>query len=147
MSTSSKRRMEYAMILTKLEKVSLVLSGLTAIGIGGMITFAPHAFYASYGITIGEDPSLLSELRAPGAGLATLGLMMLLGIWRSTLAQLAVAAALIVFLAFPAGRFIGLVADGMPSGGIISALVLEIAIAALCLFAFRKRLVSHPMQS
>lgn len=133
------------MTLTKLEKTTLWISGLTAVGIGGMITFAPHSFYASHGIVIGEDPSLLSELRAPGAGLATLGIMMLLGIWRSALAQLAVAATLIVFLAFPAGRLIGLALDGMPSVGIVGALVLEIAIAALCVFAFRKRLSGSPI--
>jgi transposase InsO family protein len=43
---------------------------LTALTIGAFILFAPHAFYGSYGITLGEDASLLSELRAPGAGLA-----------------------------------------------------------------------------
>ncbi|WP_299882810.1 DUF4345 domain-containing protein [uncultured Sulfitobacter sp.] len=133
------------MTLTKLKKITLWISGLTAVGIGGMITFAPHSFYASYGIAIGEDPSLLSELRAPGAGLTTLGIMMLLGIWRSALAQLAVAATLIVFLAFPAGRLISLALDGMPSMGIVGALVLEIAIAALCVFAFRKRLSGSPI--
>lgn len=128
------------MTLNKLEKVTLAISGVTALGIGAMITFAPHTFYASYGIALGDDPNLLSELRAPGAGLSTLGIMMLLGIWKSALAHLAVAATLIVFLAFPAGRFIGLAVDGVPSLGIISALILEVAIAALCLFAFRKRL-------
>ena len=133
------------MTLNLIEKITLGISGLTAIGIGGMITFAPHAFYASYGIALGDHPSLLSELRAPAAGLTTLGILMLLGIWKSALAQLAVAATLIVFLAFPAGRFIGLAVDGMPSFGIIGALLLEIAIAVLCLFAFRERLVNRPI--
>lgn len=129
------------MTLNTLEKITLCISGLTAIGIGCMIMLSPHVFYASYGIILGENPSLLSELRAPAAGLTTLGILMLLGIWRSALAQLAVASTLIVFLTFPAGRFIGLAVDGIPSSGIIGALLLEIAIAALCLFAFRKRLV------
>lgn len=132
------------MTLNKFEKIALGTAGLTAAGIGGMITFAPHVFYASYGISIGEDPSLLSELRAPGAGLSTLGIVMLAGIWRSGMAQLAVAATLIVFLAFPAGRFVGIAVDGMPSSGIVAALIFEVAIAALCIFAFRKRLVSGP---
>ena len=133
------------MTLNLIEKITLGISGLTAVGIGGMITFAPHAFYASYGIALGDNPSLMSELRAPAAGLTTLGILMLLGIWKSALAQLAVAATLIVFLAFPAGRFIGLAVDGMPSFGIIGALLLEIAIAVLCLFAFRERLVNRPI--
>ncbi|MEM6467857.1 MAG: DUF4345 domain-containing protein, partial [Pseudomonadota bacterium] len=97
------------MSLTRLEKITLGLSGLTVVGIGGFIMVAPHAFYASYGIVLGDDPSLLSELRALAAGLLTLGALMLAGIWRSALTHLAIAASLIVFLAFPTGRLIGLV--------------------------------------
>jgi hypothetical protein len=79
-------------------------------------------------------------LRAPAAGLAGLGILMLAGIFRQAWAQLSIAAALNVFLAFPVGRLVGLVADGVPSGGILGALILELAIAALCLVAFRHRL-------
>jgi hypothetical protein len=79
-------------------------------------------------------------LRAPAAGLVALGILMLGGIVRHAWAQLPIAAALTVFLAFPAGRLVGLVVDGMPSVGILGALILELAIAALCLVAFRHRL-------
>lgn len=127
------------MSLTRLEKTTLGISGLTAVGVGGFILAAPQAFYASYDITLGDDASLLSELRAPAASLVTLGIFMLAGIWRASLVQLAVASALIVFLAFPTGRLISVAVDGMPSGGIIGALALEIAIAILCIFAFRRR--------
>lgn len=125
---------------TTLEKIALGLSGLTALTIGAFILFAPHAFYAGYGITLGEDANLLSELRAPGAGLAGFGVLMLLGIWLHAILPVAMAAALTVFLAFPAGRLVGLAVDGMPSGGIIGALIVELVIAALCLAAFRRRL-------
>lgn len=123
-----------------LEKIALGLSGLTALAIGAFIMLAPHAFYASYGITLGQDANLLSELRAPGAGLAGFGLLMLLGIWRHAILPVAMTAALTVFIAFPAGRLVGLAVDGMPSGSIIGALVIELLIAALCLAAFRRRL-------
>jgi len=53
--------------------------------------------------------------------------------------------ALIVFLAFPAGRLIGLIVDGLPSGPIIGALVFELAVAALCIVAFSRR--SKPVQA
>lgn len=125
---------------TLFEKIALGLSGVTALTIGAFILFAPHAFYASYGITLGEDANLLSELRAPGAGLAGFGLLMLLGIWRRAALPVAIAAALTVFLAFPLGRLVGLAVDGMPSGNVIGALVVELVIAALCLAAFRRRL-------
>lgn len=125
------------MTLNFLQKCALGLSGVTAFGIGAFILAAPHAFYASYGITLGQDPSLLSELRAPGAGLAGFGAVMLAGLIRPAQTQAAIVAALTIFLAFPAGRLVGIAMDGMPSGGIVGALLLELAIAALCVFAFR----------
>lgn len=124
--------------MTPVQKIALGVAGITSLGIGVFILAAPHAFYASYGIVLGPDPSLLSELRAPGAGLAAFGAVMLAGLVRPALRQAAVVAALTVFLAFPAGRVLGLVADGWPSGGILAALVLELAIAGFCLFAFRR---------
>ncbi len=125
---------------TFFEKAALGLAGATALGIGAGILFVPHAFYAGYGITLAADPNLLSELRAPGAALAGFGLLMLLGLWRQALLPTALATALTVFIAFPAGRLVGIALDGMPSGSIVGALVIELAIAALCLAAFRARL-------
>lgn len=127
------------MTLTRLQKVALGIAGVSALSIGTAITLAPHAFYAGYGIPLGSDPSLLSELRAPGAGLAALGAVMLAGIVRQSLSEVALVAALVVFLGFPAGRIVGLAFDGIPSAGIIAALAFEVTVAALCLFAFRPR--------
>jgi hypothetical protein len=124
--------------MTRLQTLALGLAGLTALAIGAAIAAAPHGFYASYGIALGPDPSLLSELRAPGAGLAAFGAVMLAGLVRPALRQAAVVAALTVYLAFPAGRVLGLVVDGLPSGGILGALAFELAIAGLCLTAFRR---------
>ncbi len=124
--------------MTPVQKIALGIAGITALGIGTFILIAPFAFYASYGILLDPDPSLLSELRAPGAGLAAFGAVMLAGIIRPALRQAAVVAALTVFLAFPAGRVLGLGVDGIPSSGILGALVLELGIGALCLFAFRR---------
>ena len=128
------------MTLTRFEQIALGVSGVTAVGIGGFILAAPHTFYASYGIWLGTDVNLLSELRAPAAGLAVLGALMLAGIARHAWSRVAIVAALTVFLAFPAGRLVGLAVDGMPSGSILSALAIELAIAFLCLVAFRRRL-------
>ena len=125
------------MSLTIFEKIVLCIAGLTAMAVGGFILAAPHTFYGSYDITLGDNPSLLSELRAPAAGLTAFGGLMLVGIWRKEMSQIAIVAALTVFLAFPAGRLIGLAVDGMPSSGIIGALAVEVAIAALGLVAFR----------
>jgi len=127
------------MTLSRFQKFILSLAGISALGIGTFILSAPHAFYASYGITLGTDASLLSELRAPGAGLAAFGAVMLASIVRPALASAAMVAALTVFLAFPVGRIVGLLADGLPSSGILAALVFEVAVATVCVVAFLPR--------
>ncbi len=134
-------RKEHIMQLTHFQKFTLGIGGITAVAIGACITLAPHTFYGSYGITLGQDPNLLSELRAPGAGLAVLGAIMLAGMIRANIRPVALAVALTVYLAFPAGRIVGIVVDGMPSGGIIGALAVEIIIAGLLLVAFKPRRV------
>jgi len=125
------------MQLTRFQKITLGIGGITALAIGTFIALAPHAFYASYGIMLRQDPNLLNELRAPGAGLAVFGALMLAGIVRAAMARTAIAVALTVFLAFPVGRIVGIVMDGMPSGSVIGALAFEIIIAALLLAAFK----------
>jgi hypothetical protein len=144
MPCASKRSFE--MQLTRFQTVTLGVSGATALAIGAFITLAPHAFFASYGITLGSDPNLLSELRAPGAGLAALGGLMLAGLRRAALAPAALTVALIVYLAFPAGRLLGIALDGWPSAGILGALAAELAIAALLLVAFRPFGASEPLR-
>ncbi|MBK1634795.1 DUF4345 domain-containing protein [Rhodovulum adriaticum] len=134
---------------TLLEKIALGLSGLTALTIGACILLMPHTFYAGYGITLGANADLLSELRAPGAGLVGFGLLMLFGVWRHAILPIGMAAALTVFISFPVGRLVGLAVDGMPSASVIGALVVELLIAALCLVAFRRRLwqLAHGMSA
>jgi hypothetical protein len=132
------------MTLTLFQKITLGISGVTALGIGAFILAAPHAFYASYGISLGSNANLLSELRAPGAGLAALGAIMLAGVVRAAWSPVALVAALTVFLAFPAGRLVSLAVDGMPSASVLSALGIEVAIAALCLTAFRRLRAGKP---
>lgn len=104
-----------------IQKIALGVAGITLLVIGALMLACAHAFYASYGINLAPDPSLLSELRAPGAGLAAFGAVMLAGIVRPALRQTAVIAALTVLLAFPVGRIVGL----------LGALVLELGMAGV----------------
>lgn len=126
------------MTLSFFQKLTLGASGVIALAIGAFILFAPHAFYASYGIAIANDPNLLSELRAPGAALAAMGGIMLVGLVRETITTVSIALAFTVYLAFPAGRAISLIADGVPSSSILGALAIEVVMAALLLVAFAR---------
>jgi hypothetical protein len=127
------------MYLTRFQKLCLGLSGATALVIGVSIALAPHAFFAGYGIALGQDPNLLSELRAPGAGLVALGAIMLAGILRAAMAPISIVTAFAVYLAFPVGRIVGIVMDGMPSAPVLSAMVFEIAIAIVLFVAFGRQ--------
>lgn len=127
------------MSITRFQKITLGIAGITALGIGGFILGAPHAFYASYGIELGTDTNLLSELRAPAANLTALGAIMLAGIVRPAWWRVSATVALTVFVAFPVGRIIGLAVDGMPSANVLGALAIEIVIGALCLIAFWRK--------
>lgn len=123
--------------MTLFQKLTLAAAGLTALGIGGAILAAPLAFYRSYGIALPQDPNLLSELRAPAAGLVVLGGVILAGLLRATMEPVARAAALIVFLGWPAGRLVGLIVDGVPSASILGAFGVEVTIAILLVIALR----------
>jgi hypothetical protein len=123
----------------KLQKVALAIAGMTALSIGISIFASPQAFYASYGITVGTNPDLLSELRAPAANLAALGSAMLVGIFVPAWRRVSSTVALIVFVAFPLGRITSLLLDGMPTTGILGALIIEVLVGVLCAVAFWPR--------
>lgn len=112
-------------------------SGAVAAAIGTAITLFPSAFYAGYGITLPNDPNLLSELRAPGTNLAALGGIMLVGAFKTRWFDLASLLAVVVFFAFAAGRLVSWVLDGTPNLSILSAFAIEAVIGILVLLARR----------
>ncbi len=124
------------MNLNKLQVVVLSVAGFTALLIGAFIALDPVNFYSSYGIALDGAADMLSDLRATGVNLAVLGGVMLAGVGLARLRPLAIAASLIVFPSFAAGRVIGIAFDGLPSDTVLAALLIELAIAALCFFSF-----------
>jgi hypothetical protein len=94
------------------------------------------AFYAGYDIPLRGNTDMSSELRAAGVNLGVLGMMMLAGVTVTPIRPPAVAAGLVVFCAYPAGRLLSIAADGWPSEKVLLALLVELVIAALCLVAF-----------
>lgn len=130
--------------MTRFQTFALGTAGALATGIGAALTVAPAAVLAGSGIVLAPDPNLLSELRAPGAGLVGLGLVMLAGLRHTALRPMALIAAAIVFLGYPLGRLVGIAVDGRPSGAILSALAAEIAVALWLAAAFLPRRAARP---
>ena len=116
--------------------IFLSISGLLLLAIGATILVVPHAFYASDGIVLGSDPSLLSEIRAPGGFLAGSGLCILTGTFRDHLRSLSVLLTVLVYGSFGLSRLLSLVLDGIPSDSLVIATVIEVAVAAIGLIVF-----------
>lgn len=109
----------------------LFLAGLLLLGIGSAILLVPHAFHASNGIVLGEDPSLLSEVRAPGGLLAASSILILLGTFRRSLRSLAMVLTVLVYGSFGLARLLGFALDGIPSSGLVGATAIELFVAAI----------------
>lgn len=116
----------------------LLIAGLLLLVIGSTILLAPHAFHAGNGIVLGNDPNLLSEIRAPGGLLVGSAVLILIGGFRHDLRSLAVMLTVLVYGSFGLARLIGLALDGMPAAGIVAATVIELVVAAIGVMMLRR---------
>ena len=123
---------------SKVFKTLLIISGLIVSVIGVAILFSPIAFYASYGIELGSNVSLLNEIRALGGALLACGILIMSGALVDKLAFTAVVLATLLYLSYGLSRVISIAIDGMPVEGIVQVAVLEIIIGLACVFALIK---------
>ncbi|NIZ62084.1 DUF4345 domain-containing protein [Sedimentitalea sp. CY04] len=121
------------------EKGVLAVAGGIAIGIGLLVGFSPVAFYASSEIALGDNASMLSEVRAPAMALTVFGLIMLASIGLPKIRTAALAVAAMLYLSYGGGRVISLAIDGVPHSNLLFALALEIGIGLMCAFVFWRR--------
>ncbi len=111
--------------------IYLFAAGALLLTIGASLLLTPQAFYGGNGIALGADPSLLSEIRAPGGLLLSASLAILIGVWRSMWRARAVQLTVLVYGSFGLSRLLAMAVDGMPSASIIAAVVIELVVALL----------------
>lgn len=116
-------------------KLTLLVSGLVAIGIAATILLAPELFYASYGIQVGGNATLVNELKAPAGVLLVAGMLMLAGVARAEFVRVSLTTASVVYLSYGLARLSSMAMDGLPNSGLVSAAGIEIGIGAACLLA------------
>lgn len=80
---------------------------------------------------LGNDPSLLSKIRAPGGLLASSGLLILLEAFRAHLRSLTITLTILVYGAFGLVRLVSFTLDGMPSNNLVMATGVELTVAAI----------------
>ncbi len=123
---------------SKVFKTILIISGLIASVIGAAILFAPVAFYATYGIELGGNFSLLNEIRAPGGVLLASGTLIISGAFVDKLAFTAAVVSSLLYLSYGLSRVMSIAIDGIPAEGLVQAAVLEIVIGLACVFVLVK---------
>ena len=123
---------------SKVLKTILFVAGLIATGTGGAILFMPADFFATNGIELGSNISLLSETRAPGGALLATGLLIMSGAFVAKLRFTSTVVSALVFLSYGLSRLLSMVIDGMPTKGLVQAAGLEIVIGLACVFVLAK---------
>lgn len=116
----------------------LTISGLILVAVGAGILFWPHGFYLSNGILLGNEPSLLSEVRAGGGLLFGCGIIILFSVFRSLLRRQALGLSALIFIAYGLTRLASIVIDGVPSTSLIVSTGIELLVGVLCLLKLRR---------
>lgn len=99
--------------------------------IGGALMFSPKTFLAMSHVIVERDPSLMSELTAPSGLLLISGALMIFGAIKFQYASLALFIGALVYGSYGAGRLVSISLHGLPSESLITAMVIELAVAVL----------------
>ena len=114
----------------------LILAGLVGLYVGGGLLFFPAGMQAPNGIVIGDNASLFSETRAPGAAIFGASLLMILPVFRSEWRRMGLVIASLFFLSYGLGRLLSLVMDGQPADALYFAMFGELALGGIALILF-----------
>lgn len=95
------------------------------------------------GIVLGNDASLLSEIRASGGALLVFGMLIMAGAFVANLRFTAILVTTLLYISYGFSRILSMVIDGMPDTGLVQVTVLEIVIGLVCCFALIKYRESH----
>ncbi len=115
-------------------RLTLAGSGALLGVIGGALMVDPQAFLHMSHVSVERDPGLMSELTAPSGLLLISGALMIFGAFKMRYSQLALLIGAVVYGTYGIGRGISMLVHGLPSESLISATVIELAIA-ICLSA------------
>ena len=116
-----------------LTRGALTASGAILGLIGGALMFAPKAFLETSHVFIDSDPGLMSELTAPSGILIITGALMILGALKLRFANIALLIGAIVYGSYGLGRLVSMGLHGLPSESLITATVIEFAVAVVLL--------------
>lgn len=118
-----------------LPRLTLAMSGILLLVIGSAVLFNPASFATANGMALPDNPSYLSEYRAPGGMLTASGLFLLFAAVRTYYLRMGFALAALVYGSYGISRLVAVAVDGMPSAALTQAMVIELLVGAVCLTA------------
>lgn len=119
--------------LGRAQLLVLFVAGSILAMIGACIIFAPTAFYASSGINLGGDVSLLNEMKAPAGMLLVAGLFIVSAVvFRRLVVQASLLSAM-VYLSYAGSRTVSMLLDGLPALELVQAAIVEAIVGFVCL--------------
>lgn len=106
-------------------------SGAVLAFIGGNLMFAPNSFVQKSGISVGQDPSLMSELTAPSGLLIIAGAFMIRSAMKQHFARPALLLGAVMYGSYGIGRLVSMALHGVPSEPLVAAAIIELTAAAV----------------
>ncbi len=103
---------------SKILKTYLIVSGVFLIFFGGATLLMPLELKASFGVIIPQDINVLNDIRAYSALGLAIGILAILGAFKSKLTYTASLVVFIQFLALGFGRSLSMLLDGIQVEGI-----------------------------
>jgi hypothetical protein len=123
---------------SKILKAILFFLGLFLIAVGFGRLLMPVEVYSNLGLALGSDISMLSEARGVGGLMFGLGMLIMLGAFKPSLAFTSSVLSFLVFLSFGFSRLVGIATDGTPNPQILQGIIFEFAFGLIALIAFLK---------
>ncbi len=121
-----------------LPRLILSVSGVLLLVIGSAVLFSPESFAAANGVALTDNPSHLSEYRAPGGMLIASALFILFAAVRVQYIRIGFALAALVYGSYGISRLVAIAVDGMPSAALTQAMVIELLFGSVCLAVWLK---------
>lgn len=120
-------------------KILLMVSGVIGGAVGGALLVSPVAFEASAGIKLGDNISLLSEIRSSGGAILSTGFIVLWGAFVPKLRYVALLLSTSFYLSYGLSRVFSMVVDGLPNESLVVVTAFEIIIGTISFILFQKQ--------
>lgn len=114
-------------------RITLTLAGLGLIVIGALLAFVPEMMFAPSGVVLGDNPGLLSEIRAPGGFLLVAGAAVFAASFAPALRGFGLALSAMIYLSYGVTRIFSVLIDGAPPAHLMQAMGVELFLGAVAL--------------